>query len=262
MVDSKLNPDKSLGQHWLFDKNILNAIADSADLAKGDEVLEIGPGLGTLTDILLERDVKLTAIEFDKEVYGELQKKYADKSIKLINQDILKFNFNLIKHPYKIVANIPYYLTSHLVRILSSIDNSPEIACLLIQKEVAERIANLPPHMSKLSVFTQNVFEPKLGIVVEPHFFIPPPKVDSQVLILTKRKTTIIPKDLTHNFERVVKAGFSEKRKKLRSSLSGGLAISKSEADLLLQKSGVDKNERAQNLSFADWQALATNYTL
>ena len=262
MVDSKINPDKSLGQHWLFDKNILNAIADSADLVNGDKVIEIGPGLGTLTDVLLEREVNLTAIEFDKEVFKELQKKYIDQSIKLINQDILKFNFNLIKGPYKVVANIPYYLTSHLVRILSSIDNPPEKACLLIQKEVAERIASLPPDMSKISVFTQNVYETKLGLVVEPHYFVPPPKVDSQVLILTKRINTIIPKDLTPNFERVVKAGFSEKRKKLRSSLSGGLAISKTEADLLLEKSDVDKNERAQNLTFEDWQSLATNYTL
>lgn len=260
MVDNHL-PDKSLGQHWLSDDNILNAIADSAQINEGDQVIEIGPGLGTLTDKLLQRGADLTAIEFDLKLYQALKKKYQDQSLNLVNQDILKFNFGLIKGSYKIVANIPYYLTSHLVRILSSIDNPPTTACLLIQKEVAERLASLPPHMSKLSVFAQNVYRVELGLIVEPHYFTPPPKVDSQLVILKKRDKKKIPSSLEPAFKRVVKAGFSEKRKKLRSSLSGGLAIDKSKADELLDKSGVDRNQRAQNLSFQDWLALATNFT-
>ncbi len=252
--------NKSLGQHWLYDEDILREIAGCAGVVAGDAVIEVGPGLGTLTDELLDIGAKVTAVEFDKNLFNELGKKYKNTSINLVNEDILKFDFSSIKGAYKVVANIPYYLTSNLIRILSELPNPPECASLLVQKEVAERIASKPGNMSKLSVFAQNTFEASLGPIVLARYFTPPPKVDSQVIILNLRNSKIVPAELENNFNKVVKAGFGEKRKKLRSSLGGGLKISKQQADQLLHQANINSNERAQSLSINDWLTLAKIY--
>ncbi len=260
MQFSDAQPDKSLGQHWLYDTDILTKIASSADVSTGDFVIEIGPGLGTLTDVLLEKGANVLAIEFDTQLYKNLVKKYKNNAnIQVINQDILRFNFEDIAQPYKVVANIPYYLTSKLMRILADLNNRPSMAALLIQKEVARRIADSPGNMSKLSVFTQNSYNVSLGVLVGPEYFSPPPKVDSQVIILRNRIQKVVPTDIEIKFRVVVKAGFSEKRKKLRSSLSGGLRISKDSADELLKRSGIDPSVRAQELSIQNWISLAKN---
>lgn len=252
-----IQTNKSLGQHWLYDKEILRQIADCANVKANELVVEVGPGLGTLTDVLIEIGANVKAVEFDKNLYDKLVDKYANSSIEIFNEDILKFNFGNMKQPYKVVANIPYYLTSNLVRILSELPNPPQSASLLVQKEVAERIASKPGNMSKLSVFAQNTFEASLGPVVLAKYFTPPPKVDSQVIILNLRSSKIVPAELDNDFNRVVKAGFGEKRKKLRSSLSGGIQISKDKADDILRIAGISSNERAQNLSLSEWVELA-----
>ena len=145
------------------------------------------------------------------------------------------------------------------MRILADLNNRPSMAALLIQKEVARRIADSPGNMSKLSVFTQNSYNVSLGVLVGPEYFSPPPKVDSQVIILRNRIQKVVPTDIEIKFRVVVKAGFSEKRKKLRSSLSGGLRISKDSADELLKRSGIDPSVRAQELSIQNWISLAKN---
>lgn len=254
--------NKSLGQHWLTDNSILESIVAAANLTDGELVLEIGPGPGFLTEQILAKTDNLVAVEYDKELYNQLAKKYQTiKTVQIINQDILKFNFSSIQHPYKIIANIPYYLTANLLRILSEANNPPRLAVLLVQKEVAQRINAAAGQHSKLSIFIQNVFETRLGPEVAAEYFSPPPKVDSQVIVLTKRPKELVPYHLKKQFSVLVKAGFSEKRKKLRSSLSGGLNISKEEIDNLLNASKINPNARAQELSINNWIEIASNFT-
>lgn len=252
-------PDKSLGQHWLTDRIILSEIAKPANLTTDDVVLEIGPGLGTLTEVLSDSAKLVVAVEFDPELAKDLANKNI-KNVEVLNADFLHFDLSIMPKKYKVVANIPYYITAKIVQKLLSDDNKPEVAALLVQKEVAERLAAKPGEMSILSVSAQVFAEMELGVIVPPEFFTPPPKVDSQVVILKPRNRPLFEKWNEKSFFRMVKAGFSNRRKKLRSSLAGGLGISKTEAENLLIKSGIDSNLRAQDLSLNDWQKLTVNF--
>lgn len=251
---------KSLGQHWLHDINILEAVAESADIAQGDEILEIGPGLGTLTDVLVKNGAKILALEFDQDLIGKLNKKFSNSEhVKIVEGDVRTFDFNKMPKKYKIVANIPYYLTSNLIRSISETSNPPEVASLLIQKEVAERICALPGQMGILSVTAQFYFECSLSVEVPAELFTPPPKVDSQVVVLKHRTRPLFDVDVQRFFA-LVKAGFSEKRKALRNSLSGGLNISKQDAEALLAKANISLQQRAQQLALEDWHKLYEAY--
>jgi len=253
-------PKKSLGQHWLYDEPTLWKIANEADVQAGDAVLEVGPGLGTLTKELLERGAHVTAIEFDKTLADNLSANKQDgpvwENLTVVNEDILAFDLTQLEPGYKVVANIPYYLTSNLIRVLCESSNPFSQAAILIQKEVAERAAARPGQMSLLSVSAQYYCEVTLGTKVPAELFTPPPKVDSQVLILRYRTNPLFAGVDTKQFFRLVKAGFSQKRKTLVNSLSGGLAISKDEAKQLLEKASIVPNLRAQALSLDDWYAL------
>ncbi len=246
-------PKKSLGQHWLHDETTLNYIADAADISADDTILEIGPGTGTLTAKLLDRGAKVIAVEKDQKLAAGLAK---HKSLRVVTGDILTFDLSQLPADYKIVANIPYYLTSNLLRVLSESANPSVLMVLLVQKEVAERICARPGQMSLLAISVQLYYQPKLGQIVPAKLFIPPPKVDSQIVILRRRRAPLF-KDLNNQkFFQVIKAGFSERRKKLRSSLAGGLGISKDQAENLLKKAGVNPDARAQELSLQQWHSL------
>jgi 16S rRNA (adenine1518-N6/adenine1519-N6)-dimethyltransferase len=250
------NVKKSLGQHWLYDLDVLDAIVDSAAVKKHDEILEIGPGLGTLTDVLVKRGARILALEFDQDLISKLKKKFSNtEQVNIEHGDVRSFNFSIMSKEYKIVANIPYYLTSNLIRSISETDNPPQIAVLLIQKEVAERICASPGQMGILSVTAQFYFECSLGIEVPAELFTPPPKVDSQVVVLTHRMNKLFNVDEQKYFN-LVKAGFSEKRKTLNNSLSGGLNKSKDEVKKLLYKADISPTARAQELSLSQWYDL------
>lgn len=249
-------PKKSLGQHWLTDRTILAAIADEAGLEQGDTILEIGPGLGTLTSELLRRTQKVVAVEFDPDLARKLPGQFPGKNLEVIHSDILDFDFSSLPEGYKVVANVPYYITSKIVQKLSEAANSPKTAVILVQKEVAERIAARPGAMSMLSVSAQVFFEAHTGTGVPRRFFTPPPEVDSQTVVLTRRPTPLVATEKQKAFFRLVRAGFSERRKKLRSSLAGGLDISKSQVDDLLKESEIDPEARAQELSIEQWLQL------
>lgn len=249
-------PDKSLGQHWLTDRTVLEAIADCAEISSADTVLEIGPGLGTLTSVLLKHAHEVIAVEFDSQLARKLPAQFPGKNLTVHNQDILSFDLSLLPGQYKVVANVPYYITSKIVQLLSEAVDPPVKSVLLVQKEVAERLAAKPGEMSIMSVAAQVYHEVNLGPVVPAELFTPPPKVDSQVVILTRRQSPLIDGDTSHFF-RVVKAGFSAKRKKLRSSLSGGLGIGKDKAERFLRDAGIDPDSRAEALSLDDWRRLA-----
>ena len=255
-------PDKSLGQHWLKDRLVIEAIADCADLESTDVVLEVGPGLGTLTSVLLDRAGEVTAVEFDPELSRKLPGQFPGKRLKVINEDILSFDTNKIPHLYKVVANVPYYITSKIVQKFSTCTNMPQLMVLLVQKEVAERIVADVGQMSLLSLSAQIYWEVSLGPIVGREWFTPPPKVDSQVVIFNKRHTPLVEEHDEKMFFRVAKAGFSERRKKLRSSLSGGLRLDKKTVDDILARSGIGLEARAQELSISDWKKLITEITL
>lgn len=253
---SSRGPKKSLGQHWLKDPEILADIAEAAELTGDDVVLEIGPGLGTLTSRLLARANSVTAVEFDADLARKLPGQFPGKKLTVVNQDILQFDLNQLPKKYKVVANVPYYITSKIVEKLMTAENKPSIAVLLVQKEVAERIATESGNMSILSVSVQIFAEAELDIEVPRQFFTPPPKVDSQVVVLRTRNNPLITPEDQRDFFRIVKAGFSAKRKKLRSSLSGGLGIDKSVAEELLKNAGILPDARAEDLAIEDWKRL------
>lgn len=252
-------PNKNLGQHWLFDSEILRQIVDAADVSANDTVLEIGPGLGTLTEVLSENAGRVIAVEFDQDLAAQLRQKRF-KNVEIINQDFLKFDLDNLPQGYKVVANIPYYITAKIIQKLVMAKNRPVRAALLVQKEVAERLAASPGQMSILSVATQLFSEVDLGIIVPPEMFTPPPKVDSQVVILMPHAQSIFSDLDEKKFFRLVRAGFGERRKKLRSSLAGGLSISKPTVENLLKNAGIDPNLRAQDLSLEDWHNLEKSY--
>jgi len=253
MAESK----KSLGQHWLNDSSILQNIVSDADIIPGDSVLEIGPGHGTLTEILAKTGADITALEFDQDLIPILKLKFINTSqVKIREGDIRTFNFDNMLKGYKIVANIPYYLTSHLIRSISETSNPPSIAVLLIQKEVAERLCALPGQLSILGVTAQYYFDCELSIKVPAKFFTPPPKVDSQVVKLSRKSQLKFDSKDEGEFFRLVKAGFSEKRKTLRNSLSGGLGIDKDMTVGLLRRASINEGLRAQALSLDDWYRL------
>jgi 16S rRNA (adenine1518-N6/adenine1519-N6)-dimethyltransferase len=255
-----MQPKKSLGQHWLKDEATLEAICEAANLQHSDIVLEIGPGLGDLTRQLVKRAGKVIAVELDEKLAKDLFNNLTADNLEVVQGDILKFDLTQLPPNYKVVANIPYYLASNLVRTLSESPSPPLVMVLLVQQEVAERIAAEPGDMGLLSVSTQLYYNPKLGPQISADLFTPPPKVDSQVIVLKKRSEPLFDNLDTKVYFRLVKAGFSSRRKKLRGSLAAGLAISKLDADAILKAADIDGDLRAQNLSLSDWHKLYKAY--
>jgi 16S rRNA (adenine1518-N6/adenine1519-N6)-dimethyltransferase len=259
-------PKKSLGQHWLHDDASLDAMLEAAQVQADDTVLEIGPGLGTLTERLVQKARHVVAVEFDERLAQELPGRVKADNLEVVRQDILRFDLTQLPTGYKVVANIPYYLTSNLVRVLSESSNQPQCAVLLVQKEVAERLAAAPGAMSLLSVTAQFYWQVSLARVVEAELFTPPPKVDSQIVILSRRAEPLFAGIEPKLLFRIVKAGFGERRKTLRNSLSGGLHLSKEQIENLLRSAGIDPGLRAQSLTLEQWyrlyQAYSTKITL
>lgn len=251
-----LGNKKELGQHWLHDREVLGHIADEAGLTKDDTVLEIGPGLGTLTSELLRRAGKVVAVEFDEELAKKLPAQFPGTNLTVVHDDILKFDLSTLPSGYKVVANVPYYITSKIVEKLVTASNQPSTIVLLVQKEVAERLAAEPGDMSILAISAQAYAEVKLGDTVPAELFTPPPKVDSAVVVLETRPESLLAGVDEKLFWRVVKAGFSAKRKKLRSSLAGGLQLPKPKVEELLKSIGVNPDDRAESLSISDWKKL------
>jgi 16S rRNA (adenine1518-N6/adenine1519-N6)-dimethyltransferase len=253
-------PKKSLGQHWLYDPRMLQAVAAAAEVTADDTVLEVGPGLGTLTKVLSAEAARVVVVEFDDELAQKLATRVPAANLRVVHEDILKFDLSQLPKDYKVAANIPYYLTSKLVRTLLESPNPPLVTSLLVQKEVAERLAARPGELSILGVSAQFYAEVELKEVVPAALFTPPPKVDSQIVQLRRRPTPLFDDVTAKDFFRIVRAGFSEKRKKLRSSLSGGLHLEKDVVDRLLEKAAISAQARAQELDLEDWHRLVICY--
>ena len=248
---------KSLGQHWLHDDASLNAMCEMAGVESSDFVVEIGPGLGTLTTKLIDRGARVHAVEFDVILAANLPNRVKSDQLSVDNEDILKINFGEFQPDYKIVANIPYYLTSNLIRVVSETTNRPKSVTLLIQKEVAERLCAGPGDMSLLSVWAQMYFICSLGPIVPAALFTPPPKVDSQIVHLERREMPLFGDMDKKQLTKVMKAGFSNKRKTLHNSLAAGLQITKDQAADLLAAADIKSSARPQELNLQQWIDLA-----
>ena len=258
---------KSLGQNFLIDEKVLQRIVEVSDLKKEDVVFEIGPGFGTLTEELSEKCGKVIAIEKDKKLAELLKSRI--KNIEIINDDILKiklkefikkYSFN---EKYKLVSNIPYYITSPIIKMFLESDIQPESITLLMQKEVAERICAKPGKLSVLALSVQVYGKPEIAGYVDKSSFYPEPKVDSAILkIKNIHRNVILNENMinyvsTKDLFKIIKIGFSSKRKKLVNNLSAGLHIEKIQSETILLKTGIDLNARAQELSLEEWRKLA-----
>ena len=255
-----LRPQKSLGQNWLVDESTLARIAAAAELTRQDTVLEIGPGLGSLTRYLAESAGRVVAVELDGALMPPLRRVLADYSnVTLVQGDILQFNpAALVAAPcYKVAANLPYYITSAVIRHLLEADVSPSLIVLTVQLEVAQRITAAPGKLSLLGVSVQFYGRPSIVTRIKADAFYPAPKVDSAVVRIEPYKTLTVQVDDRDEFFAVVKAGFAQKRKQLHNALTGGLARPQAEIAAALERAGVDGRRRAETLTLAEWGSVA-----
>lgn len=246
--------NKSLGQHWLKNRDLLEQIADLAYVSGVELCLEIGPGLGTLTSSLLRRFQKVIAIEYDARLAGNLPASFPGKPLTVINSDILQTDLAALVsgEKYVVAGNIPYYITSPIIKHLLSSPALPAKIVLLIQKEVAERIAANNSHQTLLSLFVQNLAKVELGPVIPAAEFTPPPQVDSQVISLTPLSHPLVDPACLE----LAKIGFSSPRKKLTANLAAGTNRSKTDWRTLLDQQMLDPDCRPSDLELVDWENL------
>lgn len=248
---------KSLGQHWLKDRDILLDISNFAAADGVDTVVEIGPGLGTLTSTLFKNFDKVVAIELDNRLAENLPKSFPGKNLVVHNQDILSLDLNTLDLPknYVVAGNIPYYITSPIIQKFLHADHPPAKIVLLIQEEVAERLAAEAGDYSVLGLSAQIYAKVTLGPVVGREFFTPPPKVDSQVVILEPLKEPLA----SESTMALIKLGFIAPRKKLISNLTVGTHLPKEKLRDIFASQHLDENLRPADLSISDWLMLEKN---
>ena len=284
-----MKPKKSLGQNFLRDKSVLEKIIQAAALKADDFVIEVGPGEGALTEELVKHANKVICIEKDDILAGNLARNFQfslgnfesisnDPILNFKNKaaviagDILKVNLpELIEkndfQNYKVIANIPYYITSPIIQLFLETKYSPTEMILMVQKEVAERICAAPGQMSILAVAVQYYAQAELLFYVDKNSFWPVPEVDSAVIRITSHSIPSPPAPLPSTgeggkkFFRVVRAGFSARRKILANNLASGFQLEKSATEEILKKSGLEPNVRAQELSIDQWRKLSEKFS-
>jgi len=251
-----LKNKKSLGQNWLKDRDILLDIADSASVNDVETVLEIGPGLGTLTSALFKFFEKVISVELDDRLAENLPKSFPGKNLQVIHDDVLRLNLDDIGLPekYVVAGNIPYYITSPIIEKFLNAKRKPAKIVFLIQKEVAERIVAEKGNHTILSLSAQNLAKVSLGPLVKREFFTPPPKVDSQVIILEPREEPRV----SEKAIALAKLGFSSPRKKLISNLVVAVRMSKEQLESIFDELSLDSGLRPSDLDLQDWENLAS----
>jgi 16S rRNA (adenine1518-N6/adenine1519-N6)-dimethyltransferase len=257
-----LSPNKTYGQHFLMDETILEDMIDTAGVQAGDSVLEIGPGIGNLTERLLQHDAQLLSIEKDPQftpVLKALKSEYPEQFNYIEETDALKYDFSerLKGAAYKVVANIPYYITGKIVQVFLHAKHKPQSMTLLMQKEVANNIVAKPGELNLLAISVQLYADAKVMAIVPGFKFYPAPRVDSAVIHikLSEKPKYDIP-DEKHLF-RILKACFSGKRKQIHNTLTNNLQLSKERVGEVLQKAGVDVMQRPQQLTIEQWLAIS-----
>jgi 16S rRNA (adenine1518-N6/adenine1519-N6)-dimethyltransferase len=264
-----LRPSKGLGQNFLVDQAVLDKIVAAAELTADDIVLEVGAGLGTLTERLAQSAGHVIAVELDRRLMPVLQDTLIDcDNVTLIEGDILTLNpaalvnDAALQHPassarYKVVANLPYYITSAVLRHLLEARLKPQCLVLTVQQEVADRICAKPGEMSLLAVSVQFYGRPQRLFRIKPGSFYPSPSVESAVVRIDIHATRPVSVEDTDAFFRVVRAGFSQRRKQLHNSLAAGLRGSPREIAAQLKETDIDHRRRAQTFSLEEWVRIA-----
>jgi 16S rRNA (adenine1518-N6/adenine1519-N6)-dimethyltransferase len=263
-------PKKSLGQHFLKDRSVPPRIAQAARLEPDDFVLEIGPGLGVLTEALAQRidpqRGRLLAIELDNTLLPHLRDRFASHPhVSFLHADVLDVDPATLTegHPYKLVANLPYYITSAILRHFLETEARPTSMTVMVQREVAERMVARPPEMSLLAVAVQFYGQPKIVFRVPPGAFNPPPKVDSAVVHIAVyqpgERPAIVASEAA--FFKVAQAGFGQRRKQLANTLASGLNLPKEQVATRLTHSGIDPTRRAETLTLQEWATITTTLT-
>ena len=254
-------PKKQLGQNFLEDEGALEKVVAAADVQPADTVLEIGPGLGSLTRHLARAARRVVAVEIDSALLPPLEETLRPfDNVEVILADILRLDLTKVAGltpGYLVVANIPYYITSAIVRHLVEAPVAPARMVLTVQREVADRMIAEPDDMNLLAVSVQFYTVPRIVTRLAAGSFYPRPEVDSAVIRLDVRPAPAVAVPSVDGFFRVVKAGFSQKRKQLRNSLAGGLQLEPPQADALLAAAQLDPQRRAETLSLAEWGAVA-----
>ncbi|MBI5667585.1 MAG: 16S rRNA (adenine(1518)-N(6)/adenine(1519)-N(6))-dimethyltransferase RsmA [Chloroflexi bacterium] len=263
LEEHDISPKKSLGQNFLHDPNTLEKIITTAELMPDDVVLEIGAGTGLLTERLAQAVRRVVAVEVDERLKPILDQVIAPfPNVTVIYQDFLTVNVaDLFKpEPYIVVANVPYYITSAILRHLLETDHRPQRLVLTVQEEVAERLVAQPDDMSILSVSVQFYGRPQIATRLNRAVFWPRPDVDSAVVRIDTYDQPPVDVPDEKTFFRVVRAGFGQKRKQLKNSISAGLGLKAEDAAALLVSAGIEPRRRAETLALAEWAALARAY--
>ena len=270
-----LRARKGLGQHFLVDRGVLAAILNTAELTTADVVMEIGPGLGILTKELAERAGWIIAIELDSKLVEMLKQTLAPfHNVSIINEDVLKIEPSAlieqergklpasIENPlsYKLVANLPYYITSPVLRHFCEAALKPRVMVLMVQKEVARAIVAQPGDMSILSISVQFYGKPEIISYVPARCFYPAPKVDSAILKIMMYSQPHVPVSHEKGFFEMVRAGFSAPRKQLVNSLAQGLGLEKIQVLSLLEKADIAPQRRAETLTLDEWAGLEREF--
>lgn len=254
-----LQPKKSLGQNFLIDPSGLDKVMQAAGLSPEDTVLEIGAGLGSLTVLLAQTVRRVIAVEIDRGLIAPLTEAVSEyDNVQIVEGDILKIppeELNL-GEAYLVVANIPYYISSAIIRRLLETQNRPARIVLTVQQEVAERICAKDGKFSLLALSVQVFGVPRIQARIAAGCFYPAPDVDSAVLSITLYPQPLIATEELDTFFRLARAGFSQKRKTLRNTLSAGLGLPAVQAESLLAAAGIDPRRRAETLSIAEWGRL------
>ncbi len=258
-----LRPDKRLGQHFLVNPVALERIVAAAELRPEDQVLEIGPGVGSLTVHLASRCGRVVAVEVDERLRMVLQRVLQPyPQVEVIFGDILQQDPAALMGgaPYRVVANLPYYITGAVIQHLMDASLRPSRMVLTVQREVAARLTAPPGKMSLLSVSVQVFGAVRTVLRLPPGAFYPPPEVASAVVRVDMYPQPLVPEAQLPLFFRLARAAFAHRRKNLRNNLAAGLGWSKAEAEALLREAGIAPTQRAEALSMAQWQALTAAY--
>ncbi len=266
--ENKIFPSKRLGQNFLTNEKVILEIIEAANLSKDDIVLEIGPGIGNLTQELAKRVKRVIAIEKDPRMIEILKVVLKDfNNLEIIQGDILKIPLHkrsttasLLCKGYKVVANLPFYLTAPVIRNFLESKNPPVIMVLMVQKEVAQRICKKPPKMNLLAISVQFYAQVEIISYVSKKFFWPKPKIDSAIIKIVPNQSSLqFSPQFREKFFKIVRAGFSHPRKQIINNLTPFLGKDKIKVKELLLKSGVNPEQRAENLNLKKWLKLTKN---
>lgn len=258
-----IRPRKSLGQNFLVENAGLLKVLNAAELSREDRVLEIGAGVGSLTYLLAQTARQVTAVEIDKSLFPALESALEKfDNVRLVQGDVLEIPVEAFipEGPFAVVANIPYYITSAILRHLLNGKVKPTRLVLTIQKEVAERILARDGKLSLLALSVHVFGEPEIAATIPAGSFYPSPDVDSAVLRIRLHDQPMIPLEQLDVFFKLAHAGFSQKRKQLRNSLAGGLAVTPTESEELLASAGIQAQRRAETLTIPEWGQLTARY--